>query len=165
MNNLFWGVLVLLFGLSIIFKAIFGFTFPIMKPLLGAFFIYLGIMMIFNIRHGAHFTRWGDSHVKISHPARQYSVVFGNGTIDLSQMEMPKKPIRVKLNTVFGQSDITLNKKIPTRIRLNSIFSEAQLPYEDLEQTGSDSYQMGDEKALLNLEINVVFGKTVVNAS
>lgn len=164
MNNMFWGVLLLLFGISLIIKAIFGFHIPIIKPVIGLFFIYLGITIILDIRHGRAGFSMGETHVKAIHPARQYSIVFGNGTIDLSNMKQPEKPVRVKINTVFGQSFITLNKAIPTQIQLNSVLAEALLPYDDLRQTSNTLYTMGDAEPLLYLDINVVFGKTEVNA-
>ncbi len=170
MNNLFWGILILLFGLSMVVKALFGFTFPIMKPLIGLLFIYIGFVMIFNlgqgrnVSYGRSFVQFGNAHFKDTYPARKYSIVFGKGTIDLSGMEVPTKPIHTTINTVFGKSSITLNKNIPTQIKLNSVFSDTELPYNHIQQTSSNMYQIGDPNPLLFLDINVVFGKTLISA-
>ncbi len=161
-NNLFWGVLVLLFGLSMVVKALFGFTFPILKPLIGVLLIYMGIVMIFNLNHGKNVVRFGNAYFQDSFPARKYSVLFGKGTIDLSRMEIPQTPTHMKINTIFGESNITINKNIPTRIILHSVFADTTLPYDLMKQTGSNIYQLGDAQPLLTIEINVVFGKTKI---
>ncbi|MDP3888941.1 MAG: hypothetical protein Q8Q25_00150 [bacterium] len=101
-------------------------------------------------------------HFKDTSPSRNYSIVFSNGVIDLSHMTMPTQPTHVKIHTVFGQSTIILNKNIPTALVVNAVFADTELPYAYLQQTGSNAYQMGDEKPLLFIELDVVFGKTIV---
>ena len=163
MSSLVWGIFVVLIGLSIIAKAVFGLDVPIIKIALGCFFIYVGLNIMLDTPWGLISTVRTHSYWK-HNKAGHYNTVFGSQTIDLSTAQYPTHPVKMKINTVFGDSKVILNKEIPTQIKVNSTSSTVNLPHDDLELMANGVYEMGasQHKPLLLLTINASFATVTV---
>ena len=163
MSSLVWGVFVVMIGLSIIAKAVFGLDIPVIKIALGCFFIYLGLNIMLDTPSITFGTGRFQSRIK-HYKETGYTNVFGSETIDLSTAQYPACPVKIKVNTAFGNTKIILNKDIPTQIKVNAVSSTVNMPHDELELVANHVYGMGDsqQKPLLLLVINATFATVTV---
>src|SRR4051812_40764150 len=96
----FWGIIIVLIGLSIILREIFHVHIPFVRIIFGVLLIYWGVKMI----AGGFVRSWGrsdaiftEAKMKYDGDQRKYDIVFGNGTIDLFKMEMPSENKQVEV--------------------------------------------------------------------
>lgn len=162
--GLFWGILIILIGISLIFREL-----PIFRIVIGGLFIFWGISMLFGgfgktarwYRHDSGSTIFSDFNFSGKEVNNEYNVVFGKGTFDFRNVDFSKGSKDIKINTVFGAAEILLNDSVPVRIRSNSAFGGIKLPNGNTTAFGSTEYssdQFSTDSTYLNLELNVVFG-------
>src|SRR5260221_11993184 len=89
-SAVFWGVIVILVGLSIILKAVFGIHIPFLPIIFGLIIIYWGVRILtggvfsFSRSNSAVFS---EAHINYDDTQGDYNIVFGSGVIDLFKME------------------------------------------------------------------------------
>lgn len=160
----FWGILLIVIGLSIILKV--AFQIDIIRFVVAIFFILIGIKMLTGIVINDHQTRNRDAF--FSNPRynnldqKEYNLVFGRNVFDLKDLtsdELSSK--QVQINTVFGASFVRLSPDIPVKIKANVIFGHVQMPDKTRVYFGTGNYHSKDSMAdeALLIEANVVFGK------
>jgi len=166
-NTLLFGVILIMLGLSLLIKTIFGLDLPIFRLLIAGFLLYFGFMTLVG---GKPFDqKWIFFSEKIltpTQPIRQYNIVFGKGIIDLSQISPTIDEHTVKINTIFGETIIKTNAQIPTTIQAHVTFGETTLPDTRHLSLGSDTYSSlsNNEKVRLRIESNTIFGSTKIQA-
>jgi hypothetical protein len=165
-GNIIWGILLVLLGLSIISKTIFGFAIPFVRITLALMIIYFGIsMLLTSMGYRKPFCYpFSYQKTKIKNFNKKtytYSTVFSEGTVDLSEVSLMERPTVVELNTVFGNTTLLLNSTVATSIIVNNVFSKTTFP------DGTEFSVMGDQTAsfgpeasepALIVKANVVFG-------
>ncbi len=169
-SGMFWGVVIILFGLSIILREVFHIHIPFVKILIGLLLVYWGVKMIAGgfmksgTRNAAVF---GASEMQYDARHDDYDIVFGSGTIDLFKMEVPTQNRKVEVNVVFGNGTLIINDSIPMKIEMNSVFGASVLEDKRINAFGTSNnttsaYIEGQPHVLL--ETNVVFGKLVIRS-
>jgi predicted membrane protein len=169
-SGTFWGVLIILFGLSILLREVFHIHIPFMKIIFGLFLIYLGVRVIAGgawkskASNTSVFTE-SDMHYDPSHD--EYDIVFGSGTIDLFKMETPTQKRKIEVSVVFGNGTVIVNDSIPMKIEMNSVFGASVLEDKRVNALGTSynttsAYKEGQPYVLL--ETNVVFGKLTIQS-
>jgi predicted membrane protein len=168
-SGLFWGIVLIIIGLSFIIKIVFNVDFPIFKIILAFVFIYIGL----KIMLGDGFRPWGprktdtdvifgESRFSRVENGKEYNVVFSKGHFDLRDVELNQNgPTHVKLNTVFGGSEVWIRKDMPIRISVDAAFAGAQLPNGNSAAFGSTIYtsdSLDISKPYLEVKADVVFG-------
>jgi predicted membrane protein len=163
-SAVFWGVLIILFGLSIILREIFHINFPFMRVIFGILLIFWGIRVL----SGSSWKNKGDSsamftsaNMNYDDSKKEYNIIFGRGNIDLFKSEVPDKTKKLEVNVIFGNGNLILNDSIPTRVEMNSVFGTVRAENERTGGFGSSTYttssfQQG--QAHLEIEANAVFG-------
>lgn len=165
--GLFWGALLLLMGIALIIKVVFNVDFPLFKILIGIFFIFLGLKVLFGRvlipegKIGPHDTIFSERVYDEPETGKEYSVVFGKGVYDFTHVDLSQGDFNVKVSTVFGGSIIKIDDSMPVRIDADAVFAGAELPDGNSAVFGSthyktDSYQ--SDSASLNIKVDVVFG-------
>jgi hypothetical protein len=168
------GVLIILFGLSIIINVVFHVHIPVFKILVGLFLIYIGLRIIFGswFTVPMHHWRSGDAvfgnrtYHGLSDGMNEYNTVFGKALIDLRGIELKEKATRIEVNAVFGGAEIILDKNTPVRIKMQTAFGGVQLPENVAGAFGSAYYQSSnfdEAKNYLLIEGSSVFGGIVVH--
>ncbi len=168
-SGLFWGLLLIIIGLSLILKVVFHIDFPVVKIMVAFFFIYLGIKILVGnfsapmFRSGPHDVAFGEGSFKeIIQPAKEYHVVFGKGNFDFRNINLPDSGhIETKISTVFGGTEILLDASTPVRIKADAAFSGTQLPNGNSAVFGTVNYEsenFDEMKPYLLLKTEVVFG-------
>ncbi|MBN1951415.1 MAG: hypothetical protein JW801_09435 [Bacteroidales bacterium] len=164
--GLFWGLILIVIGLSIILKVIFGIS--IFRVVLGAVFILIGIKILvgrpmFHMRTHENMVMFGervDTTVPIHN--KEYNTMFGNTVYDYRNLsKLDDLHTKVTYNTIFGNTDILLPDSIPVKIKTDAVFSSAIMPNGNHITFGTSRYQSDDvmkDAQLLEIEAHVVFG-------
>lgn len=168
-SGLFWGSILILIGASIIIKAVFKIDIPVVRIIFALIIIYLGLRLLFpNFRLGENQSNtimFEKRRINTSGKNNEYNMVFGSGTIDLSDLDPEKNPGQVEVNTVFASSRIILNPEIPFLIRTNTFFADCTYPKGSAAVIGESVVRSpafnSEDKALL-IEVNVVFGSAKI---
>lgn len=169
--SIFFGVLLVLFGASLIVKVVFNVDIPVARIIIALFLIYLGIrifvgkdLRIRSHKENEYVTFFSQRKITDIENGREYTVVFGKAVMDLSEIiPADSQQISVKLNTIFGNSDILYNDTVPIKIKATTAFGGTKLPDGTTESFGTYEYNSGstDHQAVLSIETNTVFGGTV----
>jgi predicted membrane protein len=169
--SLFWGMLLIIIGLAAIFRILFDVN------LFGVFFsfflIFAGISMLIG-RPWLFLKNMNDRNTFFEEKAvtlqprdhEEFNVVFGRSVYDLRTIQFPdNEPIRIKINTVFGNSLIIINKNTPVKIKSDAVFAGASMPDGNSVAFGSIQYKTESFGVALNhliIDAPVVFGALLV---
>ncbi len=164
---LFWGLLLIILGLSLVFRIVFNIDFPLLKIILAFVFIFLGLRLLFGsfgmsrFKSDEHDVVFGEKKYRSFENNKEYNVVFGKGIYDFRDFKLDGNIKRVRLNTVFGGSEIRLPGDLPVRMRVEAAFAGANLPNGNSAVFGSTYYEspgMDPNSPYLDLKVDVVFG-------
>ena len=168
-TSLFWGIVLIIIGLSLILKIVFNIEFSIFRVLFAFFLIYFGIKLFI----GKDFTLFPDANkdnqvlfsektIKTVENGKEYNVIFAGSKFDLREMSFPDSlTLRIKINTVFGGSQILVNPNVPIQVNSNTVFAGTKMPDGNTSAFGSLNYETDTAKrgkAKLIIETNTVFG-------
>jgi len=171
-SSIFWGIILILIGLSLILKVAFNVDFPFFKFLLALFLIYLGIRIfigkdfrLFSDAYDEHTVIFSQRTITSVENGKEYNVIFGNGIFDLRNFQYSgDDEITVKLNTIFGSSEVLINDSIPLEIRAHTVFAGSKMPDGNTSAFGEAKYSHAgySNSPLLRIESNTVFGGFLV---
>lgn len=166
-SALFWGLLLIILGISFIFRIVFNIDFPLFKIIIAFVFIFLGFRLLFgsfgivNFKAGENDTLFGERKYKQFENNKEYSVIFGKGVFDFRDFDLEGKTQRIKISTVFGGCEVKIPKDMPVRVTVDGAFAGAELPNGNSTVFGSSSYEspgFNPDEPHLYLKIDVVFG-------
>jgi predicted membrane protein len=166
--GIIFGVIVILIGLSILFK-----DFPFFRLFFGVLLIIWGVSVIVGgFGHRWHWWNrepnnvvFGESNYSQAGSSKEYNVVFGKSNFDFRNTPLPENGKQVSVHTVFGASDVLISKSMPVRITASSAFGEVRMPNGNSSAFGEVNYTNAAFKAdsaCLDLRIEVAFGSAVV---
>jgi predicted membrane protein len=93
---------------------------------------------------------------------KEYNVIFGGGKIDLSHFVVPEgKEVHIKLNTIFGGTQLVINPDVPIQIESQTVFGGTKMPNSNSVAFGSLNYENDSAKATkprLYINANTIFG-------
>ena len=168
-SSLFWGIILIVIGLSLVIKIVFNVDFPIFKIIIAFIFIYIGLKIMlgdgFRPLHHQYSDNdvvFGQSKFNNIQDGKEYNVVFSKGNFDFRDVQLkPDGPTFVKIHTVFAGSQILIRKDTPVRIRVEAAFAGAQLPNGNSTAFGSTLYSsdsLDTTKPFLDIQAEIVFG-------
>jgi predicted membrane protein len=166
-SGIFWGLLLVLIGLSIIIKVIFHIDIPVFRIVIGLLLLYFGFQIIFgsSIRTKKKVVIENKSYREYSTKSHsnEYNIIFSNGTIDLSDWQEKLSGNYIEVNVIFGSGLILIDPKMNLQIEANTVFGEAILPNNKVTFLGSKKEYTGTKDSdLLYLAINTIFGNVTV---
>lgn len=165
--GLFWGAFLLLLGVALIIKVVFNVDFPVFKVLIGIFLVLLGIKVLFGktLISSHHFkaeeTIFNEQVYDNPESGKEYSVVFGKGVYDFTNVDLEQGSFRVKVSTVFGGTQIIIPGDKPVRIQADAVFAGAELPDGNNAVFGTSIYESeswSPDTASIDIKVEVVFG-------
>jgi len=168
-SAVFWGVLIILFGLSIILKEVFHINFPFLRVIFGIFLIFWGIKVISGSswkNKNENTAIFSSANMSYENSKKEYNIVFGRGDIDLFKSEMPDRNRKIEVNVVFGNGNLIINDSIPTRVEMNSVFGNVRTDKDKASGFGSATYTTGTynpNEPHYKIEANAVFGNLVID--
>ena len=168
-TGVFWGVIIILFGLSILLREVFHVHIPFVKIVFGLMLIYWGVRMITGgvWNRSSNSTVFSEAEMQYDAKHDDYDIVFGSGTIDLFKMELPTQNRKVEVSVVFGSGTVIINDSIPMKIEMNSVLGASVMEDKQTSAMGktyntTSAYKEGQPYVLL--ETNVVFGRLVLKS-
>lgn len=171
MGALFWGLLLIILGLSMVLRIVFNIDFPVFKVLVAFIFIYIGLRMLFgsfgivSLKGGKYDTFFSEKTFNSFKSNKEYNVIFGEGIYDFRNLDLDTQTRRIKISTIFGSSIVKIPSDIPVRIKLDAAFAGGQLPNGNTSVFGNTYFESPDldiNQPHLDLKIDVVFGSVRV---
>ena len=166
--GLFWGLLLVVLGLSLIIRIVFNIHFPLFRIVLAFIFIYIGIRILFGSwsiqkwNKASTDTIFQEKRYTNLTSDKEYNVIFGKATYDLRDIHLTDNlPLRLKINTIFGATVLRIYKDTPVSISVNAAFGGAKLPNGNTTVLGTSKYESDNyrtDSARLELQLDVVFG-------
>jgi predicted membrane protein len=165
-SGVFWGLILVLWGISIIIKVVFNIDLPVIRILFAILLIYWGLKMLFGVsfksNHESKFTVMENGRI---HPQREYNIIFGKDKIDLSNLDFPTNTTKIEIDVVMGKGIVHLNPEVPIKLKVETVLAEARLPEKNLSFWGdtlifSPAYQ--PDKPYYLIELDVVMGNAEV---
>ena len=167
-DGIFWGVVLILVGVWFLLRRLIPAQIPVFRLIIAALFVYIGIRVL----AGGPFGRPGrapifsESHLHYT-PGwnRDYNIIFGRGTVDLTGVSIAGAGVRTEVNVVFGSGILRVNPAQPVRIDMSSAFGTVEAPggrsvaFGDTVYTSS-SYR--DGSPALEVRATAVFGRLEV---
>ncbi len=163
----FWGVLLVLIGMAAIFRVVFDVN--LFGVLFALFLIFVGVSLLvgkpwmFKAHRDEHNTMFDDRAVT-GQPKdnAEYNVIFGRSVYDFRNVQFPdNEPIRIKINTIFGNSVIRISRNTPVKIKSDAVFAGATMPDGNTVAFGTIQFATDTFGTSLNnliIEAPVVFG-------
>lgn len=169
----FWGLILVIIGISIIIRIFFGIN--LFRVLFAVLLIFLGVLILFGTKGLFRYRLTGKENFfseRIVHETpkdkTEYNVVFGKTVYDFRDFEfIDDKTVRIRLNTIFGNSHIRISNDMPVKIKIDAAFSGASTPDGNTIVFGTSyyltpSYREADKH--LYIEAEVVFGHLQLEA-
>jgi predicted membrane protein len=163
-SNIFWGTVVVIFGISILLKTIFHIDLPVFRILLGLFIIYIGVRMLAGWNNGFSASKsavFSETKINAAGQKGDYSVVFGKGTVDLTGIDVKEKSVKTDVHTVFGETTLIVDQAIPMKIVIDAVFAGAVTPDGNTVSMGTVTYKTKayrEGATSLDIKADVVFG-------
>jgi predicted membrane protein len=163
-SGFFWGAFLVLLGTAIILKAVYHIEVPVFRIFLGLLVVAFGLRLLFGgFGHHRHkdTIAFEEGVMEASENQKEYNIIFGRGTVDLRDLVVGEKSMRVEINTLFGAATVRLNPNVPARIRANTAFGGIRLPDANNAAFGTYVYSTKDfneSSPHLVINVNVVFG-------
>jgi predicted membrane protein len=167
--GLFWGILFILIGISIVIRVVFNVDFPLFKFLFAFLFIWIGIRIMLGTNvlsvhsEGEHNVIFGEKRWTGEELGTgEYNIIFGKGVYDLRNVKLEgNEPLVVQIHTVFGATEIKVAKDIPLRVEANAVFGGAEMPNGNNAAFGSVKYESQSfvkDSSYILIKADVVFG-------
>ncbi|MFO7895760.1 MAG: hypothetical protein R6U84_02365 [Candidatus Cloacimonadales bacterium] len=162
--NIFWGIILVLLGVSLILKAVFHIHLPLVRIAFAILIIWWGVKMLF----GNFGSESDDNNVIFQNEKimtddgdADYNVIFGTGIVDLRSINLADGSKTVKVSAVFGGARILTNPETPMITNISVAFGEGRTPEGMVSFLGdrkyaNSAYVKGEN--VLRLKADAVFG-------
>ena len=166
-SGIFWGFIVILFGVGILLKSVFHVNIPFFKILIGIIIIFFGISFIVDAmsqrKSEAIFRNYNFNFGTIE---KEYNIVFSKGVFDFTNFNFSNYNGEfIKINSAFSKSEIYLSRNFEYEIRADSVFGVVSLPNGESVSFGNIARLENAENSGLkriNLHVSSVFGETKI---
>ena len=165
--GIFWGVLLILLGITLLLNTAFGIHIPFFSLLFAFILIYIGMRILLGRRHWWHDRHaFEDQHIDSVRPGDHHEVVFGRSDIDLTHVVLQDKVHHVEINTVFGSSVVEVDSRMPVKILASAAFGAVHLPDGNATAFGEYTWRspaLDESKPYLAIRIASVFAGVQVH--
>ena len=166
-SGIFWGFIVILFGVGILLKSVFHINIPFFKIFVGIVVILFGISIIFDaVKFKKIEAVFGDYNFNSGTIEKEYNIVFSKAAMDISNFDFSNYNGEfIKINSVFSSSEIYLSRDFQYEIRAESSFGTVRLPNGESVSFGNIARLENAENSGLkriNLHVSSVFGETKI---
>jgi predicted membrane protein len=169
-TKIFWGGLIVLFGLSIIINAVFKINFPFFKVFISLVIIYIGFKMLFggfgfkmNQSGEENSTVFGSSKIQVEkiEGDLEYNSVFGSQVIDFRKVNQVVTESEIEISAVFGSIKVFLPENVTIKMKASSAFGSVRSPNGEVISFGEAKKTIATGEVsdkTIYLEVNAVFG-------
>lgn len=166
-SGIFWGFVVILFGIGILLKSVFHINIPFFKIFVGIVVILFGISIIFDaVKFKKIEAVFGDYNFNSGTIQKEYNIVFSKAAMDVSNFDFSNYNGEfIKINSVFSSSEIYLSRDFQYEIRAESAFGTVRLPNGENVSFGNIARLENAENSELkriNLHVSSVFSEVKI---
>ncbi len=122
-GNLFWGILIILIGLSIILKG-FNINIPLVKSFVAIIIILIGVRILVGSHHKPRTSGFSSSTTRGK--VTEYSNVFSSGTYDLTDINPGTE--KLEITVVFGSATVYLPEDVEFDFDSNAVLGAVIIP-------------------------------------
>lgn len=162
-SQVFWGIFLILLGVSFILKVLFHLDIPVIRLFISFILIYMGLRVLtggFGWERNHRNIIFNDYQFKVKADG-DYNIIFGQGVVDLTGYEVDANT-RIKINVIFGSGLVKLDPAQPLKIKVDAAFAGAKMPDGNMISFGEYSYQtpaVQKDQPYGKVEVSVVFGE------
>lgn len=167
-SKLFWGVVIILIGVSIIINHVFKIDFPLFKVIIALLIIWFGFSLLFGSFNFGKVSKGAYSNVFSGQeyaPDRidgdkEFNAVFGSAKIDLRNTEFTSNDVEIEMNAVFGAIKVFMPKDIEVSVEASSAFGSVKGPGHRQDGLGEQRFTEGSSATgqRVRIEANAAFG-------
>lgn len=170
-TKIFWGGLIILFGISIIINSVFKINFPFFKVFIALIIIFFGFRLLFgsfgfkmnNNDAGENSTVFGSTkaQVEIIDGDLEYNSVFGSQIIDFREVKSITDESEIEINAVFGSVKVYLPDNVNIKLKASSAFGSVRTPEGEMINFGDTkkTFTKGSNASkTMYVEASAVFG-------
>ena len=165
-SGIFWGFIIILFGIGILLKSVFHINIPFFKILVGIIVILFGISIIFNAINSRKTAVFGDYNFKSGFGEKEYNIAFSKASMDVANFDFSNYNGEfIKIDSVFSSTEIYLSRNFEYEIRADSAFGVVRLPNGESVSFGNIVRLENTENSELkriNLHVSSVFGEVKI---
>ncbi|MDD3564030.1 MAG: hypothetical protein PHR32_10210 [Candidatus Cloacimonetes bacterium] len=157
-GNIFWGILLVLWGASLILRT-FNINMPMHKIFLAVIIIMFGVKLLIGTSNKVvkGDRSQGRSYIR-SNKSGDYNMIFSSGKFDLTDLEEDARDIEI--NVVFGSAEVVLPNHLTFDIEPTTVFGATVLPERSQYGFGDSHFKAGDGQGrAIHIESNTVFGR------
>ena len=166
-SGIFWGFIIILFGIVILIKTVFHINIPFFRILIGILIILFGISFIVGAvsqrKSEAMFRYYNFNSGTIQ---KEYNIVFSKASMDVANFDFSNYNGEfIKINSVFSSAEIYLSRDFQYEIRAESAFGAVILPngenvsFKNIARV--ENAENGELKRI-NLHVVSVFGEAKI---
>lgn len=159
------GVLFILVGIAALLRS-FDINIPFGRIIIGLLIIYVGIAILVGggiFIPDDNIVIFSDTNIKVVNEIEdEYTILFGSGTIDLTDINLDNITQLIEINTIFGASEVLLDSDKPIKLEASSIFGKATLPSGNSVSFGDLNYSnvTAEDEKFIYIKVSSVFGST-----
>ncbi|MBI9101699.1 MAG: hypothetical protein JEY99_04750 [Spirochaetales bacterium] len=173
-GGLFWGVLLILFGISVIVKTVFHIDLHLGRVFFAAIVILFGISLltgrgmfrshVYREKSGVT-TIFSSDEFENGPIQRQYNIIFGKDVIDLRAWDPEKDPINIEVSVIFGSAELLLPRDTQTTLKGTTIFGASNYPDGNTAAFGEKTFRQDGSRGghSLYIEANTIFGSLIAS--
>jgi len=164
-TNLFWGTLLIVFGISAILRS-FNINIPLFRIVLALLLIYVGVSLLLGhkltFEGNENITLFNESYYSLKDiKNNEINIIFGKGIVDLTDFNSKENNIKdFEINSIFGTTEIRISKNSPVKITASSAFASVTMPDKSSIVFGETTYKSSDKTVngeTLIIKSNAVF--------
>ena len=129
-SGIFWGFIIILFGIVILIKTVFHINIPFFRILIGILIILFGISFIVGaVSQRKSEAMFRDYNFNSGTIQKEYNIVFSKAAMDVANFDFSNYNGEfIKINSVFSSTEIYLSRDFQYEIRAESAFGSVILP-------------------------------------
>lgn len=163
---MFFGIILLIIGISILLPKI-----PIFNIFLGGFLILFGLSMFLgkDIKNmiaykQKNLTVFSENTFIYNDEEKEYITIFGSSKLDIDRVNINKNK-KLEIISIFGNSEVNVNKNINYKIKSTTLFGSTHLPQNQTEGFGeldAKSKVFNENQPYVEFEVVSLFGNVDV---
>ena len=166
-SGIFWGFIIILFGIVILIKTVFHINIPFFRILIGILIILFGISFIVGaVSQRKSEAMFRDYNFNSGTIQKEYNIVFSKASMDVANFDFSNYNGEfIKINSVFSSAEIYLSRDFQYEIRAESAFGSVILPngenvsFKNIARV--ENAENGELKRI-NLHVVSVFGEAKI---
>lgn len=137
-GRIFWGIVLVLWGISIFIEKFFNIKISLFRIILGLILIIIGVKLIYNQQEKkvveSETSFFSENTSVYNGVTNEYNIYFGNGYIDLSQLKQRKD---LTVNVMFGNAELVIPDSMAIDLNIRNVMGETTLPDHSVISIGS----------------------------